>query len=191
MNLYSFNGSEPKPLPNRIVLPDGQTRTDNSTFSELELASAGYVLWDGVVPSFQYYQDRIWENGQYTIRDWDITSLANHKKSQFESMYNDKIYADIEYGGNIFQADRDSQKLLFEVLSFGEVPAGFFWQSKDNGQIPMTIVEIREFAGAVLLRRQLEFINHQTVKTSINNAGSTAELLTVAWAADPNDAAAV
>lgn len=40
--LYSNNNQYPKPLPFRIVLSDGRTRTDPSTFTAEELADAGY-----------------------------------------------------------------------------------------------------------------------------------------------------
>ena len=42
--LYSLNGAAPTPLPFRITLANGFTRTDPSTFTEDEIAEAGYVL---------------------------------------------------------------------------------------------------------------------------------------------------
>lgn len=42
--LYSFNGAAPAPIPFRITLANGFTRTDPSTFTEDEIAEAGYVL---------------------------------------------------------------------------------------------------------------------------------------------------
>jgi hypothetical protein len=42
--LYSYNSQYPKPLPFRIKLSDGRTRTDPSTFTEEEITDAGYVL---------------------------------------------------------------------------------------------------------------------------------------------------
>ena len=41
--LYSHNGSYPSVLPNRIRLSNGMTRTDSSTFTEQEIADAGYA----------------------------------------------------------------------------------------------------------------------------------------------------
>ena len=43
MMLYSFNGSRPAPLPFRITLPNGFTRTDPSTFTEAEITAAGFT----------------------------------------------------------------------------------------------------------------------------------------------------
>jgi len=65
--LYSLNGQYPTEIPFRIVLSDGRTRTDPSTFTEQEIADAGYVvvpepptkgpyqrlLWDGTVWSLE------------------------------------------------------------------------------------------------------------------------------------------
>lgn len=41
--LYSYQGQEPQQLPNKIRLSDGTSRTDVSTFSESELADAGFT----------------------------------------------------------------------------------------------------------------------------------------------------
>jgi hypothetical protein len=40
---YSFNGAYPAPLPFRITLPNGFTRTEPLTFTEAEIASAGFT----------------------------------------------------------------------------------------------------------------------------------------------------
>lgn len=41
--LYSFNGGRPAPLPFRITLTNGFTRTDPSTFTEDEITAAGFT----------------------------------------------------------------------------------------------------------------------------------------------------
>src|SRR6056297_564707 len=40
---YSHNGSYPTVLPNRIVLSNGMSRTDKTTFTPEEIADAGWV----------------------------------------------------------------------------------------------------------------------------------------------------
>tara|TARA_X000001382_G_scaffold124224_1_gene108580 strand:- start:689 stop:1039 length:351 start_codon:yes stop_codon:yes gene_type:complete len=40
---YSHNNQQPEPLPLRIRLPNGFTRTDPSTFTEDEIAAAGFT----------------------------------------------------------------------------------------------------------------------------------------------------
>lgn len=41
--LYSYNGEEPKPLGGRLRFPDGTTKTDESTWTQEELAECGYT----------------------------------------------------------------------------------------------------------------------------------------------------
>ena len=41
--LYSHNGLEPTILPHRIILSNGFSRTDNTTFTEEEIADAGFT----------------------------------------------------------------------------------------------------------------------------------------------------
>ena len=41
--LYSYQKQEPQPLPNRIRLSDGTSRTDVSTFTDGEILDAGYT----------------------------------------------------------------------------------------------------------------------------------------------------
>jgi hypothetical protein len=41
--LYSHNNQRPEPLPFRITLPNGFTRTDPSTFTEDEITAAGFT----------------------------------------------------------------------------------------------------------------------------------------------------
>lgn len=43
MMLYTKSGSIPAPIPHRIRLADGFTRTDPAQFTAEDIASAGYV----------------------------------------------------------------------------------------------------------------------------------------------------
>lgn len=65
--LYSLNRAYPSPLPNRIRMPDGSTRTDSSTFTEAEILSAGYVAVDEppLVPTSQFLG---WSGTEWTVR---------------------------------------------------------------------------------------------------------------------------
>tara|TARA_R100000773_G_C4203701_1_gene105255 strand:+ start:498 stop:938 length:441 start_codon:yes stop_codon:yes gene_type:complete len=42
--IYSFKNQYPKPLPDKIRLSNGSLRTDRSSFTNAEIADAGYVL---------------------------------------------------------------------------------------------------------------------------------------------------
>lgn len=69
--LYSHNGEYPKSLPERIRLSSGLTRTDSSTFTEEEIADAGYVSVEDP-PSFEKTEKLTW-NGSA----WVVTALTD------------------------------------------------------------------------------------------------------------------
>jgi|TARA_E500000178_G_scaffold353087_1_gene418079 hypothetical protein len=72
--LYSYKGQYPKPLPERIRLSDGSTRTDSSTFTEEELTDAGYVA-AGDSPSFDGDTQKVIWNGTA----WEVVSLTTEE----------------------------------------------------------------------------------------------------------------
>jgi hypothetical protein len=67
MMLFSFNGCRPEPLPFRITLPNGFTRTDPSTFTEEEIAAAGFTgpytapVYDPVIEQLD------WVDGKFAV----------------------------------------------------------------------------------------------------------------------------
>jgi hypothetical protein len=65
--LYSYLGSMPAPLPFRITLPSGFTRTDPGTFTQDEIAAAGYIgpiVPPGHNPETEYLA---WVGGEYRV----------------------------------------------------------------------------------------------------------------------------
>lgn len=80
MTLYSLHNQRPAPLPWRITLPNGFTRTDPSTFTEDEILAAGFT---GPYSEPDYdpaTQQLDWIDGEYVIStlppppptpDWD------------------------------------------------------------------------------------------------------------------------
>jgi hypothetical protein len=66
--LYSKNNSYPSSLPHRIVLSDGTTRTDSLSFTEEEIADAGYAAVDN--PPQTSYPNRLdWDGSDWIIRE--------------------------------------------------------------------------------------------------------------------------
>jgi hypothetical protein len=67
MMLYSFQGSRPAPLPFRITLPNGFTRTDPSTFTENEITAAGFT-GPYVEPPYDPAIEQLgWVDGAFTV----------------------------------------------------------------------------------------------------------------------------
>lgn len=76
MIFYSFKGQEPAELPNRIRLSNGLTRTSKETFTEEEIADAGYIQAEPKPESgFTEYQKVLW-NGSV----WEIVDLTEEEK---------------------------------------------------------------------------------------------------------------
>lgn len=70
MKFYTQNNSTPAPLSFRITMPDGSTRTDPSSFTDEEIAAAGYVE----VPAPPGYNSATqhppeWDGTSWTVRD--------------------------------------------------------------------------------------------------------------------------
>lgn len=67
MMLYSFNGCRPQPIPFRITFPDGFTRTDPSTFTEDEIAAAGFT-GPYIEPDYDVLTEQLdWVDGSYVV----------------------------------------------------------------------------------------------------------------------------
>ena len=67
--LYSFRQQRPAPLPQRIRMPDGFTRTDASTFTQDEIQAAGYS-GPYTEPSYNPSTEQLlWVNGEYVIEE--------------------------------------------------------------------------------------------------------------------------
>lgn len=71
--LYSHNNQHPRPIPFRIVLSDGRTRTDPTTFTPEEIADAGYVPVDDP-PTITRFERLSWSG-----TNWVVTSYTQEE----------------------------------------------------------------------------------------------------------------
>lgn len=67
MTLYSHNGAFPAHLPNRIVLSNGMSRTDKTTFTPEEIADAGWVAAPPAPPAV-YPNVLDWDGSSWVVR---------------------------------------------------------------------------------------------------------------------------
>ena len=98
MKLYSYNGGYPSPLPSRIRLSNGMTKTDQSTFTPEDIADAGYVEAP-VKPTLSQNEVLSW-NGESL--SWDVRLKTD-----------EEIFAEIENQWGIVRNQRD--RLLSET----------------------------------------------------------------------------
>jgi hypothetical protein len=77
MTLFSLNGSRPGPLPFRIMLSNGASRTDPASFTSAEIADAGYVeapAKPASDPATQHAPE--WTGTKWTVTDKATEELA-------------------------------------------------------------------------------------------------------------------
>lgn len=68
--LYSHKGNYPSELPNRIRLSNGKTRTDKNSFTDEEIADAGYVLAPIIDLVYDVSQKKLaWDGQNWTTED--------------------------------------------------------------------------------------------------------------------------
>ena len=67
MTLYSHNNNWPVNLPNKIILSNGKSRTDRTTFTAEELADAGWVAVSNP-PSVTYPNKLDWNGTDWVVR---------------------------------------------------------------------------------------------------------------------------
>lgn len=94
MTLYSKNGNYPKPLPNRIRLASGATRTDSSTFTAEEIEDAGYILAPEK-PEVTYPNKLEWDGTAWIVlppSDIDNTARWEKIKQQCVSLLSETDY---------------------------------------------------------------------------------------------------
>jgi hypothetical protein len=73
--LYSFKGAYPTQLPNKITLSNGKTRTDNTTFTDEEIADAGWIVVSNP-PTFSYPNKLDWDGTDWVVRSPNSSETA-------------------------------------------------------------------------------------------------------------------
>jgi hypothetical protein len=92
MTLYSYKSQYPKPLPHRITLSDGRTRTDPSSFTVQEIEDAGYtVALDK--PIVNPWQNLNWTGASWAVSDKPADQLKAEKEHQINALREQLIYS--------------------------------------------------------------------------------------------------
>lgn len=94
MTLYSHNGNTPAPLPNRIRLASGATRTDSATFTAEEIEDAGYILAPDK-PEVTYPNKLEWNGSNWIVREPNESEI----KAQWGKIQKvcDKLLSETDY----------------------------------------------------------------------------------------------
>lgn len=166
MKLYSLNGQYPTQIPFRIKLSDGRTRTDPSSFTDEEIADAGYILVDNppsTTPDkvIEWKQDTL----SWIVRDKNEAEIRAESEMRKASMneYRDRRVAEgFLFNGKYFDSGSEDQKrisgaaqLAFMAIIAGAAPGNLYWYSdqtpfgwiaQDNDIVFMDAYTVIEFA---------------------------------------------
>jgi hypothetical protein len=92
MTLYSYKSQYPKPLPYRITLSDGRTRTDPYSFTTQEIEDAGYTLAPDK-PIVNDWENLNWTGASWAVSDKPVDQLKAEKEQQINSLREQRIYS--------------------------------------------------------------------------------------------------
>lgn len=81
--LYSYKGQIPQPLPERIRLSNGLTRTDRNTFTQEEIADAGYTLIEENPPAATWSQNISWNGTQWIVENKTESEVIEVVKNEW------------------------------------------------------------------------------------------------------------
>ena len=186
MTLYSKNGSYPQPIPFRIILSDGRTRTDPTSFSEEEIADAGYIEVADP-PTVANNEVLQWAGTDWLVRNKTADELQNEalvRKTELSAQinaYRDKlISAGFWFNGVRFDSRPEDQKringsalLAFMAISAGAQEGDYYWHggtepfawiAYDNSIVQMDAQTVIEFGKAAAEHERAHVFAARTLK---------------------------
>lgn len=121
---------------------------------------------------------------EFTLAE-ELANKKSLKRQEIDAAYNSAIYANIEYMGTTFQADKESQALIAKVLSAGQVPFGFAWYDIENNEIPMIYTELQTLSMTILMRGQTAFVSRRMLKNQVAAAKTVDDLALITVEINP------
>jgi hypothetical protein len=184
--LYSKNGEYPSELPFRIVLSNGNTRTDTATFTPEEIADAGYVAvseppaGDGV--STISWTGTSWV--QTDTRTFQVT--LNNKMAELKS-YRQFKETDFYFNGTkLFLNEQTQSRLNAALVGYAYNPNAIInWEFAPGVYIDLDKATLEFIALSAWEHIRLCYVNAKDITITINAATTVAELdainVTLGW----------
>jgi len=136
--LYSYLGSYPTVIPERIRLSDGQTRTDSTTLTEAELTDAGWFFVSDKPIVNEIYQGVDWDGSNWVILDRpqaDVEKTINQKWLEIRAQRN-KLLSDSDWtqlmdspfqGARVHQEEVLKYRQALRDITLQEDPFNIVW----------------------------------------------------------------
>jgi hypothetical protein len=196
--LYSKNGNYPDTLPFRIRMPDGRTRTDQTTFTEEELSEAGYTAVSDP-PSITSLQALEWdsENIQWIVRDKSQQEIENElnsaKNSRMQYITNNRDSTlkmlTCEWNNDHWDARETDSTRIANVLTMIEqagnlgipTPSTVDWRTYDDQNRTLSIPELTQLGASMFQAQQIVWNKQATLKDQVQAATTIEEVNSIVW----------
>lgn len=138
--LYSLNGAYPiSTLPHRIRLSDGTTRTDSSTFTDEEIADAGYSIVEAV--GCEEYEKLVWNGTTFDVVSFTQEEIDDHHRELWDEIMWQK---DIKLKEVKWRVDRYESEVRLGLTPTDDIDlVNEYINSLNNISIPDPIVDPR------------------------------------------------
>lgn len=184
--LYSKNGEYPSELPFRIVLSNGNTRTDPATFTPEEITDAGYVL----VPDPPVAVENLtisWNGtGWIQIDSRTFQGALSNKMDELKS-YRQFKETDFYFSGTKLYLNEQTQgRLNAALVGFGYNPNAIInWEFAPGVYVDLDKATLEFIALSAWEHIRLCYVTAKALTATIQAATTIAELdaidLTVGW----------
>jgi hypothetical protein len=170
--LYSHNGAYPAPLPNRIILSDGRSRTDPSTFTKEEIDDAGYV-WVEEKPTVLEPHFVTWTGTSWAI---NVRPLSQYK-IMIKQEVTKKRYQ-IETNHPVLDTSRQSQAMVNSAWSAVQLNPSLIidFKQKDGSWVQLDKTAVEAIAAQVVNHVQMCFSKEKELHTLIDSATTHEEI---------------
>lgn len=196
--LYSLNGNYPQPLPFRIRLPDGSTRTEPSSFTPEEITSAGYIqVDDEPVPSDTQVVNWSSSTLSWIVRDKtpeelqaELVSAKNERLSYItQCRDNDFNTLTTTWNNDTWDARETDSTRIANVLTMIQqasqqgipTPSTIDWRTYDDQSRTLTIAELTQLGASMFQSQQVIWYKQAALKDQILAATTVAEVNAVVW----------
>lgn len=194
MKLYSKNGSYPEPIPFRIKLSNGLTRTDPSSFTEEEINDAGYIEVSNP-PSITSEQVLEWNflNLEWIVRNVSEQEINNLKQLRLnyitESRELDLNALTCQWNNDTWDARETDSTRIANVLTMIEqannqnipTPSIVNWRTFDDQTRTLTVPELIQLGASMFQAQQVVWYKQAALKDQILAATTVAEVNAVVW----------
>lgn len=196
--LYSLNGNYPQPLPFRIRLSDGSTRTEPSTFTTEDILSAGYIqVEDEPIPTENQIVSWSPLTLSWIVRDKtpeelqaELTSAKNERLSYItQCRDNDFNLLTTIWNNDTWDAREKDSTRIANVLTMIQqasqqgipTPSTIDWRTYDDQSRTLTIAELTQLGASMFQAQQIVWYKQAALKDQILAATTVAEVNAVVW----------